>query len=489
MDSEALVADHQTTDGQQQISLKVFVNKTKNCVAFVESELDFVDVLLSFLTLPVGTVIRLLNKQSSLGCFDKLYESVKQLDKKYFATAACRSMLTNPMNSSGVKCQKLKININEMGELYTCLSYNCIHRSFSYYSGLKCQCGGDIAKAVDYDLNRDQVDYQELHGVFIKGAKFVVTDALSISSIEDALSSLDDWGNGDWSNLELRSVKIERAQVLDILKRSLISGTPLTDVLLHDGQHITPEYSASPVGKTVASKTFDKENKIYSIKLALTRSKVLYAVSSQDFVNVIFSFLTFPLGTLKKHLGSRFRNGCLNNLYGSAELFGSLGSLVSGCEERLLNPKLAPYFNPECQVIGVEEEKQDVYYACSLRCKLSATTYRCACAHNYMIYQAEQAKLIDPKRHPTRSDSPYGSYCKELMYMVSDELVVTPLCLTEAFLLRKEFSEPVRMAELGIAEEEALELLNVALSSKTALTDAFFARANGVLTSVDEKAE
>ncbi|KAG6487673.1 hypothetical protein ZIOFF_056264 [Zingiber officinale] len=470
------------TDHQQEITLKVFVNKAKNCVAFVESDLDFVDVLLSFLTLPVGTVVRLLNKQSSLGCFDKLYQSVEQLDEKYLVTAGCRSMLTKPVNSSGVKCQKLRINIDKMGELYTCLPYCCCHRSFSYYSGLKCQCGGDINKAVTHDINQDHVDYQEFHGVFIKGDKFGVTDALSIASIEDAMSSSDEWGDGDWSNLEQRVLKIERAQVLDILKQSLISGTPLTDVLLHDGVGITPKCSVPSVEKTVASKAFDKEKQTYSIKLALTRSKVLYAVASRDLVDVIFSILTFPLGTLKKHLGSRFRIGCLNNLYGSVERLASLGYVVSGCEERLLNPKLAPYFNSKCQVIGVEEEKQDVYYACSFRCKLSATRYHCT-SHPFTGYQtAEQANLIDPKRqHPTRSDSPCGSYCKELLYMVSDELVVTPLCLTEAFLLRKEFSESVKMVELGIGEEEALDLLSAASSSKTALTVAFFARANAVV--------
>ncbi|XP_042424999.1 uncharacterized protein LOC122012495 [Zingiber officinale] len=460
---------------EQQITLTVFVNKTKNCVAFVESDLDFVDALLSFLTLPVGTVVHLLNKQSSLGCFDKLYQGVDQLDMKYLVTATCKSMLTNPVNSSGLKCQKLRINIDEMGELYACIYESCANRKFSYYSSAKCVCGGGMHKAISHDLKQYYVNYEELQGVFVKGDKFAVTDALSIASIEDAMSS-DDWGYGDWSNMEERLVKIDRAQVLDILKRSLISDTPLTDVLLQNGEDTAPKLSVPPIGKTGAIKVFDKEKKIYRIKLALTRNKVLYAVSSQDLVDVIFSFLTFPLGTLKKHLGSRFPIGCLNNLYGSAERLASSGYVVAGCEERLLNPKLAPYFNCKDQVIGVEEEQQDVYYACSSCCKLSATSY--VCIEHLKGGEAQQQELIDCKGHPGQSESSYGSYCKELMYMISDELVVTPLSLTGAVLLRKEFCEPVKMAELGIGEAEALDLLSVALSSKTALTDAFFARAN-----------
>ncbi|XP_042423495.1 uncharacterized protein LOC122011134 [Zingiber officinale] len=197
---------------QQQITLKVFVNKTNNCVAFVESNLDFVDVLLSFLTLPVGTVVRLLNKQSSLGCFDKLYQSVEQLDEKYLMTAACKSMLTTPVNSSGIKCQKLKINIDAMGELYICSSSCCSYSSLSYYSGLKCQCGYDMTKAITYDLNRDDVNYKEFHGVFVEGAKFVVTDALCITVIEDFISTLNECRNGDRNHLEERLVQIEREQ-------------------------------------------------------------------------------------------------------------------------------------------------------------------------------------------------------------------------------------------------------------------------------------
>ncbi|XP_042429771.1 uncharacterized protein LOC122016511 isoform X2 [Zingiber officinale] len=448
---------------QPQITLRVFVNKTKNCVAFVESDLDFVDVLLSFLTLPVGTVVRLLNKQSSLGCFDKLYQSVEQLDEKYLVTAACRSMLTNPVNSSGVQCQKLRINIDEMGELYKCPSANCRHRlTYSYYSGLKCQCGRYMNEAISNDLNRDDVNYEELHGVFIQGDKFVVTDSLCIAFVEDLISTLNECGNGDRNQMEERLVKIEREQVLHILKRSLISNTPLTDVLLHNGEDMTtPKVSVPSIEKTVERKAFDEEKKIYKLNMVLTRNK--------------------------RHLGSRFRIGCLNNLYGSAERLRSSGYVVAGCEERLLNPKLAPYFNCKNQIIGVEEEKQDIYYACSVcYCKLSDTCSICNSCRRY----SSRAELIDPKSQPRGIISSSGSYCQKLItYMVTDELVVTPLSLTDARSFRNEISDPIKMAELSVAEEEVLDFLAVALASNTALTDAFLARTVGVFTSVDVKGE
>ncbi|KAG6483720.1 uncharacterized protein LOC122014048 [Zingiber officinale] len=463
---------------QQQITLNVYVNKMKNCVAFVESDLDFVDILFSFLTLPVGTIVRLLKKQSSLGCFDKLYQGV---DSKYLATAVCRLMLTKPVNSSGVKCQKLKINIDEIGKLFTCASKICSYRALSYYSSLEhCRCGHHMDRKISYDLNRDYVNYEECRGVFIKGNKFLVTDSLLVESLEHAKSSFVG-PYGVWNGLEERSITIEQAQVLQILKRSLISDTPLTDVLLRNEEDIPPRLSVPlPVVKTVAIKASDKENKIYRIKLALVGNRVMYAEAGQDFVDVILSFLTFPLGALKKHLGSRFKIACLNNLYGSAERLASSGFVVEGCEENLLNPKLAPYFNCKHQVIGVEVDKEPLYFACDYRCRLSAKRYNCySPGHSGM--KAKRALLIDPKTSTEGLNFSEGSFCKQITYMVSDELVVTPFSFTPVFSLHRNISEPVKMVELGIDKEEVLDLLDAALSSSTALTDAFFDRANAAL--------
>jgi len=46
-------------------------------VVLAESNEDFVDVLLSFLTMPMGTIIRLLGKNSLLGCMTNSYECGK----------------------------------------------------------------------------------------------------------------------------------------------------------------------------------------------------------------------------------------------------------------------------------------------------------------------------------------------------------------------------------------------------------------------------
>ncbi|KAI0489224.1 hypothetical protein KFK09_029066 [Dendrobium nobile] len=65
------------------ISARLLVDKEQKRVAFVEVGSDFIDVMFSFLTLPLGSIVRLFGKQSGLGSFDILYKSVEQLDVKH----------------------------------------------------------------------------------------------------------------------------------------------------------------------------------------------------------------------------------------------------------------------------------------------------------------------------------------------------------------------------------------------------------------------
>lgn len=116
----------------KRISLKLLVDKVNNRVIFAEANSDFVDVLFSFLTLPVGTVIGLLSRQSQqleLGCMYNLYKSVENMDEEHFWGDTCKTMLLNTRNSSADLCEKLKVNIDntEPREYYWCPKLNYSH--------------------------------------------------------------------------------------------------------------------------------------------------------------------------------------------------------------------------------------------------------------------------------------------------------------------------------------------------------------------------
>src|SRR6266487_456390 len=88
-----------------KVTLRVLVDKEKNKVVYAEAGNDFVDVLFSFFTLPLGTIARLVSKEDSniepfqFGSISSLYRSVSDLDEQYLCSQNCKEMLLQPRNS------------------------------------------------------------------------------------------------------------------------------------------------------------------------------------------------------------------------------------------------------------------------------------------------------------------------------------------------------------------------------------------------------
>ena len=64
---------------ETEICLKLVVDRNKKKVVFAEANSDFVDILFSFLTLPMGTIVRLLanhsdpsSRKANIGSFNNL---------------------------------------------------------------------------------------------------------------------------------------------------------------------------------------------------------------------------------------------------------------------------------------------------------------------------------------------------------------------------------------------------------------------------------
>ncbi|PNX74212.1 hypothetical protein L195_g030128 [Trifolium pratense] len=162
-----------------QVSLAVFVDKEKSKVVYAEAGKDFVDVLLSFLTLPLGTIARLVAKESNIeavqfGSISSLYQSVSDLGEEYLWNKTCKEMLLQPRNSMEAYCQKMKLNIDETESL-----------SFFF-------CEDDNCKR------------------------------------ENGCNKL---GVTDFDTIDKKTVNISKKEVIDLLKLSLISKTPLTDFI------------------------------------------------------------------------------------------------------------------------------------------------------------------------------------------------------------------------------------------------------------------
>jgi len=138
---------------EKLITLKLTVFREERKVIFAEAGKDFVDVLCSFLTMPLGTIARLVRKgcksqPPEIASLISLYQSVENLDKGCFPTDTCKEMLLRPRNSVEAYCRSLKINIDdtEPTRYFVCENLiSCRHQSpvlISTFRNKRCRCGG-----------------------------------------------------------------------------------------------------------------------------------------------------------------------------------------------------------------------------------------------------------------------------------------------------------------------------------------------------------
>jgi hypothetical protein len=70
-----------------QMTVKLVIRKSDGKILYAEGGRDFADFFISFLTFPLGGVVRMFGGNCSLGSVDALYNSILDLDEnKYFVT-------------------------------------------------------------------------------------------------------------------------------------------------------------------------------------------------------------------------------------------------------------------------------------------------------------------------------------------------------------------------------------------------------------------
>ncbi|XP_038980138.1 uncharacterized protein LOC103710638 [Phoenix dactylifera] len=469
--------------GSMKLSLKLLVDEEKNRVVFAESDKDFVDILLSFLTLPIGTIVRLLGKKSSLGAMDCLYKSVENLDARYFQAAACKTMLLRPNNPSRVQCEGLALRVDDSEPLvyYKCprKRYNC---GFSSVPGARCPCG-QVMEVPFVAMNLDGAEGSD--GVFVRGGtSFIVSDDLSVKpvSMGASLALIQKLGIEDGSVLAKRNVELGAEEVLSLLKRSLVSKRPLTDLFLQEPDMIDDaENSLKSIMEVIIQtrvkyRSTATDSKRIDVKLFLSKEsdKVVYAEAREDLVDQLFSFLTFPLGSILKLLDKHSSLGCIDNLYESVELLSNSYNYMKfkECSDMLLAPKLAPYFGCDNQLLDIGEMCPQTTKVCHKSC-FGLPSATITCLHGV---ETKCSYEMNPK-FQTSGTGTGGGFAKEMMtFMVTDEMEVTPLSPISAVSIINKLMVPINSleeAQASLGEAEVLNLLRACLTSSTVLSDVF----------------
>ncbi|XP_031286230.1 uncharacterized protein LOC116144936 isoform X2 [Pistacia vera] len=447
-----------TKEQAKAISLKALVDKENNRVIFVESDEDFTDVLFSFLTMPMGTIIRLMSNHNQpptigTGCMNNLYESIKNLDMQCFLSEECKTMLLCPRNAAAPQNKRLKLQVDD-GELM--------------------------------DRTIKLSDAQD-RGVFVKGrTQFIISDELQVkpSSIEASLSVVSKLGLMDFSAVEEYNINIGVDEVLTLLKCSLVSKKPLTETLLK--QNSAPKFGKEDsdqhiyVESTIEESESNVDGKIH-VKLIISKSKkmVCFAETSGEFVDLVSSFLTVPLGYIIKEMQSSISKGSLTHLYNSVQELDAEKYLKSNeHKEMLISPKLAPDFSHENNPLGIEEGLHPTY--CVRESYSEPTGYYFQLTSDGQIPSGSTLRssiltVKGPKSH-FKEATRGGFVTGPTMFTVTDNLVITPMSQVQSLCLLKELKVSVSDIEervVHVGSEKALRLLVASFVSESALTNTF----------------
>ncbi|XP_010230294.1 uncharacterized protein LOC104582440 [Brachypodium distachyon] len=179
--------------------------------------------------------------------------------------------------------------------------------------------------------------------------------------------------------------------------------------------------------------------------------KVLYAECSHQFVDLLLSFLTYPLGCVLKNLaGTSHLYGSFNNLYSNAAGLLSSSSLSSSM---LLDPSIAPFKNPGD---GGSEKAVAAWHHL---CRTPAGS--CSCPLGERSCRWCDRGFVD-----------------DYTYVVDDDLSIHQA--SAASVLRhwcnRDAGQVAEVDIIAISKQEAVALLLAAVNSKTALTDVFKGR-------------
>ncbi|KAF8102247.1 hypothetical protein N665_0199s0022, partial [Sinapis alba] len=289
--------------------LKILIDEKRNKVVLAEAEQDFVDVLLSLLTLPMGKIASLLEN----------HKTVLDMDIGHFETEACKSMLMYPKSSKDIHRRRLKLN---MGYTHPtkffvcpsfCLSNSCGSRAYSNFKTSRCSCGAlmQVGESIG-----DVAD-----GVFVNcRSSFIITDDLKVTSnsIGVLMNVLKDLGYNGYSDLQETLIDVGFEEVVTLLGCLFTSEAPLTCTFLRK-TCMTSKMMHEMLSPPAMKKENVNPGRVCFVKVFVRKvdGEIIYAECNEDFTDSLLSFLVQPLEMACSLSNDNTILGCVGNLFRS----------------------------------------------------------------------------------------------------------------------------------------------------------------------------
>ncbi|KAJ4958354.1 hypothetical protein NE237_025465 [Protea cynaroides] len=325
--------------------MKLLVDKEAQKVLFAEADKEVVDILLNLLTLPVATIVKLLQTDSMVGSLCNLYNSIENLSEAFVISFQNKISLLEP---------KLPVCVGQIHHLLLNKTSTAPVKQNHTYATQDCwtlcpKCNILMSTNMAYVAKTNE-ELSEVGGGYVYAfVRYMVMDDLSVSvassSTISGIAMLNQFNVREVGSLEEKCVDLGVDECLAILKASLQSKTVLTDVFLGKKPKLPAKeigvekgvhhhaVSELPSSASVrwcrrrgsegeASKSLSQtRNQNPSVlrrnlpmaKLATPKlrmkllvdkkaQKVLFAVSDKKVVDFLFNLLSLPLATVVKLL-------------------------------------------------------------------------------------------------------------------------------------------------------------------------------------------
>lgn len=240
---------------ETRIALKLLVDTRKKRVLFAEAGKDFVDFIFSLLTLPVGSIIKLLSPPSMVGCIGKLYQSVDKLNETYVLPSRDKGVYLHPKINASDGVDTLLSICGSMSSTAEVKYYRCgkCGSHMTTVSGTLCpNCYGAMSTGMTLVMPAVTPAAGEVGG-FVKGVvTYMVTDDLEVTPMSaiSSITLINKFVKKDEVELEEMEVSLGMKEGLALLEASLMSKTALTNVFFGKASESASASASSPASKS-----------------------------------------------------------------------------------------------------------------------------------------------------------------------------------------------------------------------------------------------
>ncbi|KAL3717846.1 hypothetical protein ACJRO7_003050 [Eucalyptus globulus] len=227
-----------------RVKLKLLVDRSSQRVLFAEGGKDFVDFLFHILVLPVGTVIKLLEKTGMEGSLGNLYSSVEKLNDEYIAYSK-KDILLKPKAPAFPSAIQFKLpetstidstprtsNRFSSGPFCSLSSMQKFHEPFLYNTITLVESpAGNLSASAESAAGSDY------KGGFVQGVvTYMVMDDLTVMPMSNisSITLLNRFNVKEIGHLEEEVISLGMDEGVKLLRASLNSKKVLTDALLRE---------------------------------------------------------------------------------------------------------------------------------------------------------------------------------------------------------------------------------------------------------------